>query len=349
MAGSIPTNSLSLQDWAKFRNDPMITKITKSLYTLSNVLTDMSFVQKEYINIRGSRWAGNLPTVNGIGFNVVPAYITGTPEQYEEQVGLIRDSAAVDTLLLRDKGNITDPVKSRIESYLEAFTYKTNDTLINATPSTEQYLSPGLKWRLDNPSLSGVFSANGTTTELKIDVAADLRAATLGGSGGQAEAYKFLEAFRRVLTRMKAPTGKNVVAYMNEELYVRFPTIIAAAGETLSFSITKDNYDRDVATYRSCRLQPIGRKADQTTQIITITENSDGTDTGASEYTSIYFAYMAEGHFSGWHFDPPHFKDIGIDDSGVIKQWTFEYCYGLMMEDNRSIARMYDLRFGSQP
>jgi hypothetical protein len=347
MPGTIPTNALSMADWAKFQNDPLITKTVMSLYELCNVLTYVPMTAAEQTVVRGSRWAGNLPSVNGIGFNTIPAYFTGTPEHYTEQVGLIRDSLAVDKLLLRDKLNISDPAKQRIDAYLKAFTYKMNDVFINGNPVDEPFLPVGVKWRLDNPGRSGVFSTDGSTTELKIDAACDVRLATLGTTAtGPIQSYTFIESFRRMLTRLGRPTGKGVTAFMNEEMFNRIPVVIGAAGEGYTFEITKDQYDRRVATFMDCQLVPIGRKADQTTQIITITEDTTGA-AASSEYTSIYFCVLDEEHFSGWHFDPPKFIPLGLDDTGILNQWTFEYAYGLRMESNRSLGRLYDIRFGS--
>jgi hypothetical protein len=130
---------------------------------------------------------------------------------------------------------------------------------------------------------------------------------------------------------------------MNEVMKRRFNTLLRALGTDGGFAITKDQFDRVQATYKGAVIKDIGYKADQTTRIITNTEDTTGVGT-SSTYTSIYAVNYGTDHFFGWQFDALAAHDLGLLNDGVLYRTVIDWAGGLMNASDRSIARIYDIK-----
>lgn len=332
---AIDTNVLPFHAWAKGTNNPLITKISWALYERGNVLTDMQMMNRKTLLRNGARWEGNLPSVDFVAINQEPVVTYGTPTQRQEAAHLIRNFIEIDHVLEEDENNISDPAAQQVKAWTKGFTYKFNDYAVNNNHITGDALgNVGWRYRLDNPTSYGI------PTEMKIDGGSvDITT----GAVTAATANRFLELVGTALQRMDCDPS-NVTIYCNDIMELRFRTVIAALAAGAGFDTTKDNYDRKVVTYNGAKIKNIGRKADQTTQIIK-TEDATGADSSGSNYTSLYFVnHSAEG-FSGWQFSPMQAKPAFIDDTGVIKRTLLEYIFGFWCEDNRCLARLYDLKY----
>jgi hypothetical protein len=335
---AIPTGVLPLADWAKFTNDPLVQKITQSMYEQENVYTLIPFMQKKRTKISIKRWTDNLPRVDFVPANTDPPVSTGTPEDAQESVSIVRNIIPIDHIFLEDEGNIGDPLGQQMEAYIWNWTYKANYSFIkNGTTTLNDPHAPlGLQWRLDNPAQSGVQS------ELKVSAGG----LSFTGSMTQANALAFAEYFETVLSYMNAKSGENVIAFMNDQMKRRIKTAIALMGDSAGFSSGRDNYDRLVETWRGVRMVDIGRSSaggGPTGNIITSTENAAGTSDTGSTHSSIYFVKVGENAFHWWHFDPMRAIRNGINDDGIIKQITMEYVFGLAQHNTYSIARLHGL------
>lgn len=339
---SIPSGALSLADSAKFQNDPLVSKITKTLYEQDNILTKLSFINRKSMKANGARWEGSLPNVDFVPLNTDPPTSTGSPNHFQESAYLVRNNIPIDSLILEDENNITDPLGSIIQAYLENWTYKINNYFIkNGTTGLGDPNAPlGLQWRIDNPNQSGVAS------EMKIDGGA----LNVGTSMSAANALTLLELFETALDYMGAKSGTGVIAIMNDYMLRRFKTACALSNQGLDQ--TRDNYDRTITTFRGVQLMNIGRTTGATTgtassnNIITKTENAAGTADTGSTHTSIYFVRTGQPYFYGWQFHPMKAVREGIQDDNVIKSVLMQFPFGFMMEHPRSVARIYGLNMG---
>jgi hypothetical protein len=334
---AIPSGVLTFQETAKLKNSPMLTRISDSLLRFDSVYGTLPWQQMKRSQIRDARRVGGLPTVSHVGLAEEPAFVKDSVEHFNENTYLIRDKIGVDPLELEDELLFENPMDSAMDAYMEAFAYDQNDKFINNTPLINPKAPPGIKWRITNPTLSGV------NTDVDLSSGADVRHTA---TDVPAESKKFMESLRRLFVRMSAPTGQNIHLWMNEDMHTRIPFIIASANETISFSTAKDNYERQVHSYMGAKFHIIGRKADQTTQIILNTQDNLGAD-GGTDYTSIYATRLGKDYFSGWYFAPPKFKKLGVMESGVITQSMFEFYYGHKMKHTRSLGRLYGIRYGS--
>ncbi len=332
---AVSASALTLAQYALLSNDPLVKKVTHSLLMYGNVLEDIPLVSKKTLIANGVRWEGNLPTVTWAPLNSDPTVSSGTPTPYQEQAYLIRNAIDVDRFLVEDENQIVDPRGSQVDAFLRAVTYDVNDKFINNHPGTGDANAPvGLKERIDSYATYGVRSEN------KIDGGGvDMTQANMTA----ATANTFLEFLDQLLWSVDSKTGQGCCLYMNEVMLRRLARACRLLGSS-ALDITRDNYDREILTYRGAKLVDIGYKADQSTRIITVTEANTGA-AGSSTYTSIYAAHYGEEHLLGWQFEPLAPKDIGlVGNGGTIFRVIFDWAFGLLNQHTRSMARLYGIK-----
>lgn len=335
MASPINTGALSLAEWAKLTNSPLVNKVTFSLYENESVLQMLPIITRKSMVANGVRWEGNLPTVNWAKLNQAPVRTKGTPTAFQEQAYLIRNMIEIDVKMLDDVNNITDPRGAEIEAYMKSVAYDGNTKFIRNDHSIDPDSFVGLRWRIDNPTQSGV------ATEMKIN-AGGVNLAP--GSITAASANAFLEYVAQLLSFMKSPDGDGVTLMMNDYMQRKFKTAVATAGPGAGFTTDKDAYDRTIIMFGGARVFDIGREVDQVTRIISQNETAAGADGTASDhYTSIYGVKFGESTFFGWHYETLAAKYLGRDNEGVLDRTLIDYAIGLMQQDTRAIGRIYGI------
>lgn len=335
---AVSTSALTLADYAVQSNDPIVAKITDSLLRNGSVLADLPLVTRTSLLVNGVRWQGNLPTVNWGRINEDPTVTKGNPTPYQEQAYLVRNAIDVDKWLIRDENAIQDPRAVQIGGYLAALTYDINDKFINNDHVTGDVDAPtGLRYRLDNPSTYGV------TSEMKIDGGGvDMTQ----GNMTAATANNFFELVGQTLDYMGAPEGDGCVIYMNDTLRRRFERAVRLVGAGAGWSMVEDAFGRRIMKYRNATVADIGRKADQSTRIITNTETSAGA-AGSSTYSSFYVVRYGEEYSMGWQLDELGncLEDIGrIGNAGSTFRFLIDWGFGLYFQHTRGIARVYGVK-----
>lgn len=332
---AVSSSALTLAQYAIMSNDPLIQQITYSLLENANVLNDLPLVTKKSILVNGVRWEGSLPSVNWSKLNVDPVVTSGTPAAYQEQAYIIRNAIDVDRFLVEDENQIQNPRGVQTNAYLKSVAYDVNDKFINndhLTGNNDAF--HGLRNRIDN----AVFRTN---SDCKIDTSGvDL------SPGGMTltTANTFIEYIQQLLDMMGAPTGMGVTLYMNDLMKRRFARAVRMMGPAAGWSVNQDNFGRPVEMYNDAKIRDIGRKADQTTKIITSTELNTG-GAGSSTFTSIYGVRYGEDHVFGWQFDALSPKDIGlIGNGGSTYRMLIDWAFGIFQTGTRDIARLYDIK-----
>lgn len=333
---AIATNSVTLADYALLSNSPLVQRVAFSLIENGSVLQDIPFITKKSLIVNGTRFEGNLPTVNWSQINAEGVTTKGTPTPWQEQAYLIRNYIDVDQVLVEEENAIVDPRAVQLAAYLKAVTYDFNHKIIKNDHVTGDANAPvGLRFRIDNGSTFGVRSEN------KINGGGlDLTQA----NATQATANKLIEFFDQLLWSVDSSEGDGVVVYMNEVFKRRFAFLLRLMGTSGGFSITQDQFGRSVERYKMAVLRDIGYKADQATRIITNTETSDGSADTGSTYTSVYAVNYSDDHFSGWQFNELKADDLGLINNGVIYRTNINWVVGLANSSNRSLGRLYGLK-----
>lgn len=331
---AVDSNSITLSDYALMSNDPLIQKISMSLLKMGMVLQDVPMRTYKSMTALGVRWDGtSMPTINWRKLNDPYTVTKAVPTPFQEQAYIASNAIDIDTKILDDVNRINDPFSVQLQVYLETLAYDFNDKFINNNHITGDQDAPvGIRWRLDNPTDYGI------PTEMKLDANVDISA----GSNGVA----LLEKLDLLLYRMGAPEGDGVFLYCNEVLKAKVDRSIRAAGTSGGFEITRDMFQRSVTRYKNATFRVIGRKANQTTQIITSTEDTAGAD-GASTYSSIYAVkFGVENAFGAWQFDSLENSVKGpfILVDNPQQRLAFDWAVGFWQEHTRALGRLYDIK-----
>lgn len=343
---AIDSSALTLAEWAHMSNDPLVMKITESLHKTLNILQDIPLVTDETLKMTGMRYVDSLPAVSWGQINKAPTVTKGKPTPYEEQAFLIRNQFQIDKRLVNNKNNIESPVQSEIDIFMEALTYELNYRFIANNPADTTNGNPdawvGLATRLSNPAQYGV------QPEMAIDAGGvDLSASGLTSSNAADNANQFVEYVQQMLDYMNAPEGDGVVFYCNDLLKRRWERGIRKMGAGAGFDISRDSFDRPVATYKNARIRDVGRRADQETRVITSYETATGTvgTQGTDVHTSLYAVRYGDGYFKGWQTNPLKPDNLGVDPTnGVMINIVVDWGSGLWQQHNRSVARLYDIK-----
>jgi hypothetical protein len=329
------TGAVTLTQFAQMSNPPLVQAATFSLIENGNVMMDIPFMNAPQMTVNGVRFEGNLPTVNWSNINGEPTPTSGTPTPFQEQAYLIRNTINMDKVLVMDRTQIQEPRGVQVSAYLKGVTYDFNDKFINNNHTSGDKKSfVGLRERIDNGSTYGVRSENklnGGAVDLTTAAATN---ATFGN---------FLELVDELLFDVDAEDGTGVVLYMNEVMRRRWDSLARRFSGAGGFSTAQDQLGRGITRYKNAVVRTIGRKADQSTQIITSTETSAGVN-GASTHTSIYAVHYGMAHLYGWQYAPLNVQDLGLDNGGVLYKTLIDWTGGLFSPHTRSIARLYGIK-----
>lgn len=335
---AVDSAALTLPQYALMSNDPKVMAITYSLLNAGSVLADIPLITKASLKASGVRFEGDeLPVVDWVKLNVDPTVVTATPKAYEAQAYMIRNAIDTDRRLVQDENAIQDPRAVRLEAYLRSVAYAFNDVFINNTHTAGDTDAPvGLRGRLDE------YATYGCESELKIDGGAvDL---SQGGMTA-ATANNFLELVDTLLSYLGAPDGNGVVLYMNDTLLRRFNRAIRVLGAGAGFNTVEDAFGRTIERYKGAMVRDIGRKKDQSTRIITTTEDSSGVD-GSSTYTSLYGVRYGQDGLFGWQMESleQSVRDLGLLDNGITYRTVIDWAVGLYQAHTRAVGRIFEIK-----
>lgn len=333
---AIDAKALTLIDYLLLTEDALTRAVMYSLIEAGAAMQHIPFKSRKLLQASGVRFEGNLPTVNWVPVNAEGVTTKGTPTPFQEQAFLLRNNIDVDHTLVEAEGSITDPRAVQVKAYLESQAYDFNDKFLNNAHdgAGDAHSIVGLKARLDDPTKYGVRAENkiaGGGVDL---TTANATAATFSS---------FLELVSKALWSVGAPDGTGCVIYANDVMCRRWDSLAARFSGQGGFSTATDQLGRTVMKFKNAVIHDIGRKADQTSYIITSTETAAGAPT-TSTHTSIYVVRYGEEQFMGWQYEPIMAKDLGKMNNGVIYRTFIEWVVGLFPNTNRCFARLHGIK-----
>lgn len=329
------TGALSLAQFAQQSNDPLVLNVVKSLLQNDNPFNDIPLVTKPTLKANGARLSGNLATPAWRALNGSSTVASSTVSPFQEQLYVLSNLIDIDRMMLMDQNAIGDPRGVQVNALMTAWSYDLADKFFNNNHNAgDANAFVGIRKRLDDTTTWGTNSAckiNGSG----VDMTTAMTAAT---------AATFIELIDQALSEIGSDEGDGVVIYMNRLLKRRFARAVRMLGSGGGFDMTRDAFDRPVTMYRGAKVRTIGVKADQSTEIITNTEDTSGNN-GSSNYTSMYMVRYGEGYFGGWQMEPLQAKDIGLraDEPSIYRVFC-ELGVGLYQEHTRAAARVYDIK-----
>jgi hypothetical protein len=347
----IDPNGVTLADYALMSNDPKIAEIAMCMVKAGSVFKYVPIITKKSLTLNGTRII-DLPNPTWANLGDDPTIQKTRPKPYQETFYFWREGVTFDRYLLMEENAISDIVDIQTKALIEARTYELNDAFINnvhrAIPNRRRSASVplaeqkkcfvGLRERLDNP-VYGMISA-----DCKRQSAADLSDANISG----AQANKLIREFQTLLDAMGAPMGEDCISWWSDDLVARIEYGIRDMGAGGGFEMTKDAFDRNILTYRNCKIERIGRVRPQDggsqPYIISSTESQNGDTDTTGTYTSVYVAKLNKQTLHAWQFEEPFVEPEYHLEKKVLKQANFEGGYGINVPNNRAIGRLHGIK-----
>lgn len=332
----LSTTPVTLSQYMELTENPLEAGVVFALINNGAVFDNIPMVTKEQLGVTGVRFEGNLPAVNWAPLNADPAQVSGTPKQFQEQVYIISETIDIAKWMVMDKTAITDPRGLQVSAALKAIAYDLNDKFINNDHASGNINSfVGIRYRVNNGTLFGVRPEN------LIDAGGvDLSTAGMTAT----TANNFMVFLDQLLWSVDAPNGdQNVTIYMNDVTLRYFRKALRIMGTQGGLDQTQDQFQRVIETYKGCKVQDIGYKADQATRIITTTETNTGLN-GASTFTSIYAVNASADHFGAFQMAPLNVQDLGLLNTGNLYRTLIDWAVGFYQPSIRSLARLYDIK-----
>jgi len=271
---------------------------------------------------------GTLPSVGFRSVNEGYASGRGSLEQKVENISLLGGYFDVDKAIARAKNTIASVRAIATVMETKAIAYEFNDKYINGNPESDPEEFKGLKSRVDDQVADGY-------TGQKVDFQCD----GVGILNSSTESHDFLNFLDTLIYQIR---GHNPdIIHMNSTTLL---AIRALLRKEKLLDTTKDFFDRAIDTYAGAMLSDIGVMADQTTEIITITETAAGTATTGGESTSIYAVKFGIGEYIwGIQEYPLEVEDLGRLESAPIYRTEFDWPVGLAQADPYCVVRGHDI------
>ena len=301
----IDPNTYTLADYAANSNDPVIKSAAVIMIDAGSLFRSIPMIEDKTLKQSGARITGDLPVENWVDIGAPPVVNKDPDDEiWEEGIFVYRNAATCDQLLLEDKNNRDDPLDRKVKLKIQGLSYSLNYKFIqNKHTGTGTRVNRkcfvGLRERLDDPGRYGtnpdcLINGNGV----------DLSSGGTGNSGLDMEFY-----LDQLLYELGSPDGDGITLAGNGLFRRSFDRTVKKAGSGGGFSWQKDNYGRQVPTFRNAvlidagRLAPTGPKTARTQPpIISTTETADGTQDTGGTFTSVYGFKSGADSLYAWTF-----------------------------------------------
>lgn len=267
--------AVTLNEMAKVTENKLGKAILLDLLRQSKVLQMIPVENVDAFKVTDTRWQ-TLPSAGTRKIGGVYTESTGKLEQVEDTLHIYGGEILVDRMLMKVK-TTENPLMTQSKMKVAALVAKFNDHFINndhATGDIDGF--EGLKKRITNQPARMTIDVAVATDSLKV-------------LASVANEQTFLDAVHEALHKVgfsvgDGPKASNVAFFMNETSLLGFGKILRRVGLSKT---TEDAYDRTWEMFGPAKLVDIGLQGDQSTQIITDTE--DPGDAG-NDASSIYVA-----------------------------------------------------------
>lgn len=207
----------------------------------------------------------------------------------------------------------------------ERFRYGFTDAFVNGDRTVDPEQFNGIKKRVDDLNVAGF-------TDVLIDAAA-------GASGLELNTSANRQAFLDLWDDAEFEIADGVPDLVLTSK-AGFKVLSRIGRREGILDTTKDQFDRKVTMFRDIPLAWAGTKGDQSTEIITSSE--DPGDAG-NDATSFYFIRFGDRHLSGLQMNAPEKIYDQVISDGVTHRTVFEWPVGLSSFHKRSVVRIKDV------
>ena len=323
----------TLAQYANIETDPTKKYVIKNLLREMKIAEHLTFQNVDSLRVAATRWR-QLPSV---AFRAVNGTYTedtsGNVEQVWESLYILGGELNFDRIfsMVGSGATIIDPYKLQVDQKLTSLALTFNNYFINGDLASDALGFEGLKKRISlMPSRQ------------KVSITASATADSLDVTSSAANTALFWKNFAKAYARCNRGQVKFIV--MNENLKDGLAGTLrynAATGGNL-LDVTKDSFDRAVINYNGSPVVDIGLKADQSTEIITDTEQ-DG-DTTHSVSTSAYFVSNEENNgVVGVQLRPIEVIPNAEKDVATVDKTLIEWVVGLAGFGSYGCTRLWNI------
>lgn len=265
--------------------------------------------------------------------------------QLVESLSVIDTDIDIDPVLLAVKNQVQDVGAAQTQAVVGTLGARVNDLIINGDPTSNAREPTGLRYRLTNDARFGGMTVNATANATK----AEFRI----GTASDANILTILSKLDELVYLLDNKASAFIV---NRQFVL---AMWAHLRQIKMFATTKDQFEREVVTYRGVPIidagfDPAGiidgTPAATTTdgnQIIS-NDNDDPTGNGANAYTdstTVYAVRFGPDHMLGLQLEPLRVKPIGEthDSPHYVRTNIRWILHPSALFQKRSVARLVGL------
>jgi len=318
----------TLAELSKIETDTLRKSVADTLLMESSLLEMIPWETIGTLATTVIRYA-DLPSVGFRKLNAGYTESTGSFVQKVENISLMGGMIDTDKALARAKNTVADARAIQQTLMLKALAYKFNDKFVNGNPLSDPEEFKGVSKRVDD------IVSDGYTGQL-IDCGGTYGAARDAGIlYNDANSYNFLTKLDQLIYSIK---GHNPdFLFMNQKTLL---AVRALLRQLKLLDTTKDMFDRNVDVYAGARMVDIGVTSDQSTEIITNTEDPQSLYT-SDVSTSIYAVKFGIGDMLwGIQEYPLEVTDKGLLEDKPVYRTEIDWPLGLANVDPRCTARL---------
>lgn len=316
------TGALTLLDMAQGAQDEVMQGVILNFARQSSLMQRISF--REIDSLTSRAWRINSVTAAGTR-KIGESYSTVRDgfEPVQDGLAAIGDQLEIDRLLREPGQTELDAWAENLALESERIRYKFLDLFINGDVTSDPEAFNGVKVRV--VAIGGDQSQTGASAD----------ALDLGAS--DANRQVFLDKMNRSMFECGADGMPSLIVTGKDGFF----TLEAVARRLNLLTITNDAFDREVMNYKGVPIDWAGTKADQSTEIITATE--DPGDAG-NDSTSFYFVKFGRPYVEGIQLHSPERVFDGILNDGVTHRTVIEWPVGIAMKHNKGVVRLSNVK-----
>lgn len=316
--------AMTLVDIAQGLEDKLLTGVLLQFAQQSLIFQRLPFLTTDSFNVR--TW--QLESVSEAVFRSIGesySEVKDTFNQLNEGVYLMGGQIDIDRALRLPGQTELDAWAENMSLQAERFRYGFTDTFINGDRTADPEKFNGLKKRVDDLSVAGF-------TDVLVDAASASTGLELNTSANR---QTFIDLFEDAEFEVKDGSPDLVITSKKG-----WKTLGRIGRREGLLDVTKDVFDKEIRMFNGIPVMWAGTKGDQTTEIITSTEDPGD---GGNDATSFYFVKFGERDLTGLQMNAPEKIYDAVISDGVTHRTVFEWPVGLASFHKRSIVRLKDV------
>ena len=314
--------ALTIAEMAAGMKDKVMAGIILQYARSSLLFQKISFEGTDSFTIK--TWQNK--SVTDAVFRDVGESYTETKDQFSELnegIYLLGGSIDVDRALKLPGQREIDAWQENLLLQSKRYQFGFTDTFINGDRSVTPKSFNGIKKRVEDQ-----FAAGGVGLDQVIE------AAGLDISASSANRQTFLDHLETAM--YEVDEGQVDLILTSKKGMFALGRVARREG---LLDTTKDQFDKTIPLFRGMPFMEAGTKGDQTTQIITSTEDNAGEGTSSTR-TSFYFIRFDKQHIQGWQMHEPQRIYDDIINDGVTHRTVFEWPVGISSFAIKSVVRL---------